>query len=337
MKFALAIVAAAVSVIALAEGENPMIVQKKAVTASFGSQIVDGLAAKVNEEVITISDVMNEMRRDPDSRVLGGAVDNATLREIYKKTVDHMIDRKLIIRAATDAKMEMQDWVVDNRIREIVHNAFGGDINKLKEALAEDRISYEEWKHTIHDDLIVSAMRYQTIGRNLHASPGQMRAEYACHPEKYTLKAKLDVSVILLKPSKEGEPTIEERGAELEKRMTEGETFEDLARKLSADPNAKDGGKWKDVNPAEMFQPEVVTALNALKVGERSKLIPMNGWGFIIRKDAETEGKKLSFEEAYEKIEANVKEAQGKKLHERWMARLRDDALVITYQLPGMK
>ena len=80
---------------------------------------VDGVAAQVGTETILRSDVYNEMRRQ-------GLSDSSRYIEVRNE----MIERKLVAKAAQDSKMQMQDWVVENRVREIINRAFGGDRNK---------------------------------------------------------------------------------------------------------------------------------------------------------------------------------------------------------------
>ena len=149
---------------------------------------VDGIAAKVDSSVILRSEVVNELRR------MGA---DATR---FTEVRNDMIDRRLILKAAAASKLTMQDWVVENRVREIIARVFGGDRNKLMETLARQKISYTEWRERMREDLIVSAMRWQVVDKNVNASPAEMKEEYASHPERYALDRKVTVSVILLKP-----------------------------------------------------------------------------------------------------------------------------------------
>ena len=93
---------------------------------------VDGIAAKVGDETILKSDVVLEMRRL-------NAPETA-----YEEVRNEMISRKLILRAARKSKMTMQDWVVENRIREIIDKTPGGDRNRLMEMLAKQKVAYPE-------------------------------------------------------------------------------------------------------------------------------------------------------------------------------------------------
>ena len=273
---------------------------------------VDGIAARVGSAVVLKSDVVGEMRR---SGV--GPGEFAAVR-------DALVDRQLMLKAATDAKLQMQDWVVENRVREIVSDVFGGDMNNLKSALAKDRVSYPEWRQRLKEDMIVRAIRWQVVDKNVSATPAAMRAEYAAHPERYRAERRVTVSAVLLSPDDAG------KKAEVDKAL-KAEPFADVARRYSADAHAKDGGQWKDVRPEEVFRPEICTVLDALKTGETSKWVELDGWNFLVRKDEESGGRARSFADAYDAVAENVRAAEAKRLYDAWIKRLRAAAYVKVY------
>ena len=273
---------------------------------------VDGIAARVGSESILKSEVAEELRRS------GG--DPSRFNEVRSE----MIDRKLILKAAADSKMTMQDWVVESRIREIIDRAFGGDRNKLMDQLQRQKVSYPEWRQRMQDDMVVSAMRWNTVDRNVVASPAAMREEYRRHPERYTVGRRVSVSVILLKPEDA------ERRGEIAAKLRE-EPFEDVARRYSADSHAAAGGLWKDVDPAEVFRPEVVEEIGKMPKGTLSHWIDLDGWSFLLRKESDDEAKTRSFAEAYDDIEENVRVEQAKRLYDEWVARLRASAYIKVY------
>jgi len=270
---------------------------------------VDGIAAKVDSAAILRSDVVGELRRAglPADRY------DAMLRE--------MVERRLILKAAAASKMTMQDWVVENRIREIITRSFDGDRNRLMEALAKQKTSYPEWRQRMQDDMVVAAMRWQTIDRNVSASPAAMREEYERNPGRYRSAGRASVSVILLKPEDVGK-----RGEVAE--ALGKEPFADVARRYSADSHAAEGGAWNDVVPEEVFRPEVCKALSSLGKGGVSDWIDLDGWSFLLRKDAETPPRAKTFAEAYEEIEANVREQVAARMYSQWIDRLKAEAYI---------
>ena len=260
---------------------------------------VDGIAATVGTETILRSDVMNELARM-------GAPDG----QAYSDVLRGMIDRKLMLKAARESKMTMQEWVVENRVREIVNRSFGGDRNKLIEALGKQRMSYPEWYAKTRDDLIVGAMRWQVVDKNVTASPAAMRKEYETHKSRYVKDHRVSVSVILLRPEEQA------KRDEIAKQLKE-RTFEELG-----------GKKYENVKPEDVFKPEVCAEIEKMPKGTVSHWIEIDGWSFLLRKDAETTGKALSFDEAYDQIEASVREEDAGRLYTEWLERLRAETYI---------
>ena len=273
---------------------------------------VDGVAARVGTETILKSDVIMEMRRI-----------NAQQHE-FANVRNEMIDRKLILKAAEEAKMTMQEWVVESRIRDIVERAFEGDRNKLMETLSKQRISYPEWHARMKEDMVVSAMRWNIIDKNVTASPAAMRKEFNEHPERYAVKARVTVTVILLKPedaAKRDEVSAAIRTNDLS----------EIAKRYSADSRAAEGGVWRDIIPEEVFKPEICEEISKMPRGTLSHWIEIDGWSFLIRKDAEEPSRVPTFSEAYDSIEENVKAAEAERAYKAWIERLRSETYIKVY------
>lgn len=297
---------------------------------------LDAIVAKVNDAAITLDDVRNEIKRNPE--IAGRLAEAAKsgekgVRDLYKAALDSLIERRLVLAQAAEKKMDMQEWVVDNRIREIVHARFNGDMSRFEANLAESRIPMTEFRATLKEDMIIGAMRYQMVEKDLSPTPAQMKTEYDSHPDRYKLDAKVSVRVILLRPE-DGNSGTNSLLKDIIARLDKGESFSDLAIRHSADSHAKDGGLWKDVNPAEAFRPEVAAAIAKLKTGERSKPVVLDGWSFIILKEKENAERILPFAEAYDQIMKNVKRDLGKRLHKEWVERLRAAAYIKEYPIP---
>lgn len=273
---------------------------------------VDAIAARVGTDVILKSDVYQELRRM--------RADDS----FYQTALDSLIDRMLILKAAAEAKMTMQDWVVESRIREIIERSFEGDRNKLMETLSRQRISFPEWRQRMKDDMLVAAMHWNVVEKNAVVRPGELLKLYEAHPERYREGGAVTVSVILLKPEDVG----------LREMVSEALTTNDfatVARKYSADSRASEGGLWKEINPLEVFKSEICEEIDALELNVLSRWIDLDGWSFLLRKEAETKGRELSFAEAYEQLEAEAKKAETKTLYDAWIERLRSEIYVKVY------
>ena len=277
---------------------NILILAALAGGAACGYEI-DGVAAKVGSETILRSDVYEEMRRT-------GARDESR----YVEARNDLIDRKLILKAARDAKMTMQEWVVENRVREIIDKSFGGDRSKLIETLGKQKMSYPEWYARMKEDMIIGAMRWNVVEKNVSASPAAMRREFEKNRARYASDHKVTVSVIMLKPGEEG------RRQEISDKLKE-QDFLELG-----------GRRFENVKPEDQFKPEICREIEAMPKGTISHWIEIDGWSFLIRKESESAGKSLTFEEAYEKVESAVKDAEAERLYKAWIGRLRAETYI---------
>lgn len=271
---------------------------------------VDGVAATVGNVTILRSDVLEEMMRR-------GISDESR----YVEFRNRLVERELILKAATKAKLTMQDWVVDDRIRAIVDDSFGGDRIKLEAMLVERKISEVDWRRKIKEDMVVAAMRWTVVDKFVTASPSEMREEYEKNSSRYSAGDKVSVSVILLSPENAAKKT------EITN-LLKKEDFSSLAKKYSADKHAKEGGVYKDIVAEDEFSEVVCKEIAKTPKGAISQWIEIGGWNFLLRKDDEKLSAKRAFVDAYNDIEANVKEAKSKRLYNEWIERLKAETYI---------
>jgi len=299
--------------------------------------LLDGVAAYVNSDMITIADVMSEVRRSPWADT-APELREKRLRELYTATLNALIDRKLILAAAQKSKLELQSWAVDNRIREIVANNFDGDRTKLHNLLADRKIAYEEWKKNIEEDLMITAMRYQQVEKRVAPTPSEVRAEYEANKGRYQTENATAVSMIILDPATQaGDEAIDARAAKIAKALKEGTSFASLAKTYSKDAKASNGGSWGKVNPEDVFRKEIVEALAKLKPGETSPLLVLDDYGYIVRKDEQQDARSLTFEEAAPYVESHLRMRQAEKIYKEWTDRLRAESYIKVFELPSSK
>lgn len=272
-----------------------------AILSSAVAVEVDGIAAKVGTDTILRSEVYTEMGR------LGIGADG------YVGIRNEMIERRLILKAARESKMTMQEWVVENRVREIIAKSFQGDRNKLLEALSQRKVTYGEWYQRIKEDIIVSAMRWNVVDKNIIASPAEMRREYRENAARYRLPGTVSVSVITLKPEEKAKR--EEISASVK-----NSDFAALGAKI-----------YKDVKPADVFNPVICDEIAKMPKGTISHWLEIDGWSFLLRKDDEKNGREKSFAEAYDEIEANVRSAASAREYAAWIDRLKESTYVKVY------
>src|SRR5262245_51053257 len=110
--------------------------------------VVDGIAAVVNGEVITFSQV--RALSAPQERMLRqqytGQDLAKKLTELRQLAVKDLIDRRLVIQAFKKESFEIPDHLVDMRIQQIIRESFGGDRNTFVKTLEAQNYTLGEFK-----------------------------------------------------------------------------------------------------------------------------------------------------------------------------------------------
>src|SRR5947208_7773157 len=106
-------------------------------------QVVDGIAAIVNGDVITYSQVRQlSAPRDKQlrSQFTGQDLENK-LKEVRQLALKDLIDRRLIIQAFKKESFQIPDHIVDQRVHDIVRESIGGDRNTFVKTLEAQNYS----------------------------------------------------------------------------------------------------------------------------------------------------------------------------------------------------
>ncbi len=134
-----------------------------AATASptHGAESVNGIAAVVNNDVITYSEVRDLV--GPRERLLRsqytGEELNKKIIELRKSALQDLIDRQLIIQAFEKEKFEIPQYFVDERVAQVIRDSFGGDRNAFIKTMESQKFSMSKFKSMEREKIIVQAMR----------------------------------------------------------------------------------------------------------------------------------------------------------------------------------
>ncbi len=294
---------------------------------------VDGIAAQVNGETVTIGDVYGGVRallNDP--QWLGGRDRKEAFRAAFAEALDQLIHQRLIVQEYRSGKARLPEWLIEKRQTEILDNRFRGDRAALLRELARERMTQEDWHRRIEEQMIVAAMRQSQVQSNVRIAPGQILEAYRANLDRYRQPAGVRLGLILLKARPgEDEEGLLARARAVAGRCERGETFEAVAREVSEDASAAQGGDWGWVAPEETLREELVAALAALPPGKVSAPVLTSAGCYLLRKVEERPAGVRPLEEVREEIERSLAEAESERLLQAWMQRLRDKSTIRIY------
>jgi len=292
---------------------------------------MDGYAAVVNERIITIGDVMMSIY-EAHERLrtrYGGEELESRRHELFLSGLEKLIEQNLILEEFEDAEGQIPDRAIDDRINDIIFESFGNDRSELLSALAKDGITLEEWRETIRERIIISAMRRNVIGDKVIISPRQILDAYSEQQNRFQQPEQVRLSLIFLKQGEDSEKTLE-KITETRESILDGKLFADAAREVSGDSSAAAGGDWGWVQPADL-RDELKNAITNLPTNQISEIIYTSEGLYLLQVEEHKQSYTKTLEEVRLEIESELKEKEGERLYKAWMERLRNKHSILYY------
>lgn len=273
----------AMSVLALASAGLPPVALAQSQPAG-DSQLSEGVAAIVNDEIISTYDLVQRMRLIVVTSGIQPTEDNIPQlqREALRSLVDERLQMQELRRVekenkidivATDAEVDEQIalWAKDN-------NSTG---DQMLARLAAQGVGPETLKAQIRVDMSWQQYIRGRYGQRLKVGEDQIKATIQRLAEQAT-KPQYQVAEIYIDAARVGGMDVALRGAQsLIDQMQQGAPFSAVARQFSSSTSAGNGGEVGWISAGEM-PPEVDQALDQLRPGQLSRPIQTQDGVYII-------------------------------------------------------
>ena len=297
-------------------------------------QVVDGVAAVVNGDVITYSQV--RVLSAPREKLLrsqytGQELGNK-LKEARELALKDLIDRRLVIQAFKKESYEIPDHIVDQRMREIIRESFGGDRNTFIKTLEAQNYTLGEFKEKEMERIMVQAMRSKNVKTSLIIPPNKIEEYYRQHRDEFTTKEQIKLRMIMI-PSHADTGNSAAQKAMAEEvlgKLASGAEFDRMAQIYSEDSTRDMGGDWGWIERKTLAAPLEKIAFN-MPVGRISNIIDYAGNYYILKVEDKHGGTTRSLAEARSDIEKKLIQLEAQQLQERWIASLRAKAYIRTF------
>ncbi len=277
-------------------------------TGSLGAQevvLLDEIVARVNEEIITMTDLNQELQQlraslqqgNPDSQAL-----EQEFQEQRRGVLQTMIRNKMMVQRAEEFGMTADIEVQVATTLEEMRKASGiPDMEVLDQYLRQQGSSLAQYSQTLKERMIIDALIGQFVYSRITLLTSEIQAYYDEHIDRFTEKAEVDLQEILF--LKEGKEISALRGIAEEvlgKHRTSG-SFEDLAREYSEGPSASRGGNIGTFKQGSMAAP-IEEVVFQMEMGEVSGIIETE-YGLQILKVA---SKKVPYQRPLEQVRAEI-------------------------------
>ena len=304
------------------------------VRAEEAPRVIDGIAAIVNGEVITLSQVRALV--GPRERLLRQQFTGEEYRKqlalAEKQALQDLIDRELIVQSFKKEKFSLPEYFVEQRMNEIIRENFGGDRNTFMKMLEAQNFSLSEFKKNEFEKIIVAAMRGKNVNPTMVASPTRIEEYYKKHREEFSSKAEVKLRMIMV-PSRAAEGNAASQKAlaqEILEKLKGGGDFERMAQMYSEDSTRDVGGDWGWIERQTLAGPLEKIAFS-LSVGKVSGIVELGGNYYILKVEEKRGGVTKSLAQVREEVEKKLRQEDAQRMQENWLAGLRQKATIRTF------
>jgi peptidyl-prolyl cis-trans isomerase SurA len=297
-------------------------------------QVIDGIAAVVNTDVITYSQVRALV--GPRERLLHTQFKGEELAKQLKaareSALKDLIDRQLIVQSFNKEKFELPDHFVDQRVDDIIRDNFGGDRQSFIKTLQAQNYSLTEFKRHEKESIIVQAMRSKNVKLATVIPPARISEYYAKHRAEFTAKEQVKLRMIMIPTHAEegNSPAQKAIAEEILGKLADGAPFDRMAQMYSEDSTRDLGGDWGWIERKTLAAPLEKVAFN-LPAGRVSHVVELGPNYYILKVDEKRGGDTPSFAKLRPEIEKKLMQEESQKQQELWLAGLRQKAYIRTF------
>lgn len=293
---------------------------------------IDGIAATVNGEVITLLD-LEKAGQPLVERQLGTALKRERAkvkREVLLTVLDGLILQALQKHRARELGLQVSDQEVTEAIGQIrERNNLTEEM--MERALQEQGITTEEYREQISEQVLFSKLMQQEVRTRVAVTGEELEAYYEEHREDYFRPEKIRVRHLLVKMGGEedGESLQEAKREALDilEEFRGGADFADLVRKFSPETAGGEDATSGWLKRGEFLQ-ELEEVAFALPAGSVSEPIRSRAGFHLIQVVEKEEASYLSLAAVSDSVEQKLMQDKMERGYEKWLQELRDESHV---------
>jgi peptidyl-prolyl cis-trans isomerase SurA len=270
--------------------------------------VVEEIVARVNNEIITRSEYIHsrdQLKQEVQQQDPVNA--DRIFAEKQRDVLRDLIDQQLLLQKGKDLGIT-GDTELIKRLDEMRKQMNLETMEDLEKAAEAQGASYEDFKQTMRNQIITQRVIGQEVGSKLAMNKDDEKKFYEQHRAEMEHPEQVRLSEILIAPKMPAKPAAgrdakpeppseaeteaalaaaKAKAEDLLDQIHKGAKFEDLAKKYSDGPSAKDGGDLSYFKRGTMPK-ELDDKVFALKSGEVSDVIRTKQ-GYVILLAAEHE------------------------------------------------
>lgn len=293
---------------------------------------VNGLAAVVNDYIITREDLAEEISPTLEAmtrQYAGDPEQFAEMRErAVKEGIEALIRRKLILSAFENSDFVMPEEVIEDAIRDRIREQYGTRVELVKTLQAQGK-TYESFRKDMRERIIVEAMTRENVASEVIISPFKIQQYYLEHIEDYQLEDQVRLRMIVLNKAQHGKRT-HELAEEILRKIKEGAEFAVMAGIYSDGSQRKENGSWGWVERS-VLREDLSEIAFQLEPGVPSDLIEKEEAIYLMLVEKKRPAHVKPLAEVREEIENILMAQERDRLLQQWIDKLKAKSFVRLY------
>jgi peptidyl-prolyl cis-trans isomerase SurA len=218
--------------------------------AGTEGKVVEEIIARVNNEIITRSELEKAKAQDADSareQCTGRCTPEqlqVAVEDAEKFALRELIDQSLLAQRGKDMDINVEPEVV-KQLDQIRQQNKLKDLDELEKAVTSQGINWEDFKSGIRNHLLTQEVIRREVGSHINITHDDEMKYYEEHKKEFVRPEQVALSAIEIKTEgkKESEiPELKAKAQKLRDRVNEGEDFGELAKRFSDGATAQQGG-----------------------------------------------------------------------------------------------
>jgi peptidyl-prolyl cis-trans isomerase SurA len=298
-------------------------------------EVIDGVAAVVNGDVITFSQVQEVS--SPRERTLREQSTGQELIEKIKEArlaaLNDLIDRQLILQEFKKKQFTIPEYVIEDQVKNIIKDDFAGDRQAFLRTLNAQGYTINKFREIQRDKVIVGAMRQNNIKGTFSATPQQVEAYYQANKQEFATPEQLKLRMIVLNAD-----PLDANSADSTRKMAEeictkvkgGADFATMAKTYSMDGTAESGGDWGMIDRKTLNQ-QLTDVAFGLSPGQTSQVVQIGDSFYILYCENKKTSSFIPLQEVRDGIQKKLEQVQRQKATQKWIDSLREKAYIKIY------
>jgi peptidyl-prolyl cis-trans isomerase SurA len=230
-----------------------------AARAQAKSVVVEEIIARVNNDVITMSDYQKadeQLREEVAHDCQGCPQDKlmAEFKEQQKDLLRGLIDQSLMVQRAKDMGISVESDVI-KRLDDVRKQNQLASMEDLEKAVEGSGLAWEDNKTTIRNGLLTQEVVRREVGSHINIPGDEVKKYYDAHPQEFTRPEQVVLSEIFLSTegkSPEEIESVQKKAEDFRNRVMKGDDFNEIAKRYSEGSTAKDGGDLGTFKQSEL-------------------------------------------------------------------------------------